>query len=62
VLRAKDIIAEGITEAQTLHMLEKCVNEFVDLEMFKFTIRKAEETNFSNQDLLSQAKILFEKY
>ena len=43
-------------------MLEKCVNGFVEFEMFKYTIKKAEETNFSNQDLLNKARELIDKY
>lgn len=43
-------------------MLEKCVNGYVEFDMFKFAIKKAEETNFLNTDLLNWAKELFDKF
>ena len=43
-------------------MIEKAINGFVDYEMFRYAIKKAEETNFSNLELLNQAKAIFDKY
>ena len=42
--------------------MEKAINEYVEYETFKFGLKKAEEINLPNKDVVVKATELFDKF